>query len=978
MRNLYYLTALFLLNTTVHAQWSTVWSEDFSAAVLNDPVANPVPITSAEYDFWQSGGPASINSGQLRVDTQSSGNNRGVAIALTGMDSGNYRLSFDIVSMYANCTFQVSLFDGTSDGGAANTYKLDLLSGNSAPLVHEGSISPLTSQTYVQADAGPGKEITFTFDGTGEIVLVMDMPASAGFTQRAIVDNLILETDGIAVPIAPVFAMDTIYRASAFVGEDYANSIAFTAYHENGEALTYTKLSNPSWLIVDADGSLSGTPTAGDIGENTFSVQVTSAGGTDTATLSLYVVEAPQPTVRPNILYILADDLGYMDVSAHNHPDLEFETPNIDSIFDSGVLFTAGFVSNSVCAPSRAGLMTGRYGSRFGYESNFSTTIAGGAGSTIGLDANQDTIASVLKAVGYRTFCVGKWHLGENETLFHPNVRGFDEFFGIIGGSRNYVKTTGLSDEKVLKNNYTVVAEPSDMYLTDFFTDQALTYITDEATSNPDQPWFLYMSYTAPHGPMDAREEDVLRVPLAGLFGGNYSRSIPTNILRMDGIVQTGSTANNDELRRIYGAMVLSMDDNIGRLMHRLGELGIADKTLVVFHSDNGGPGKGSNWSLNRTLRGTKGSLWEGGIRVPFAIQWPGTIPSGQVIGYDVPVSAIDMLPTFAAISSADQIMDIRTDGANLMPLLRGRVSTLGDRQLFWRRGTTLQIAIRSGDWKYYKNRNTGDEYLFDHSAGSGEYSGNQAVSNPSKLAELQAEYADLEAAMPYPHWNADGELLAITSYDLEDAVAGTPYTMPLTCSLPSGASPPVWSIIDGKPGWLSIHPTTGELTGTPAAGDSKFNLITLQIESDGNTSAYQVPLLVQGGFDPENVDRDMLPDSWEVAKFGNLTTTAGAPNENQDGDANSDYDEYLFGTNPTDPSSFLKPLLQVAPGSLTVSVDGIAGRRYLLQGSSTMANGEWFYSDSIEWLESDGPISLQADYPDGTKRFFARVVTAE
>ena len=568
-------------------------------------------------------------------------------------------------------------------------------------------------------------------------------------------------TEVYAADEPPVFGLDPIHKTSAFVGLAYSNSIRLSAYDPDGDALSYSMDSGPDWLSVGNDGSLSGTPSVDDVGIEEVTVRVEDIDGFDTAILSIPVLPAPVSTGRPNVLYILADDLGYSDISAQGWADLEFETPSIDAIFHEGMYFRAGFVSNSVCAPSRAGLMTGRMGSRFGFESNFGNAIAGGVGSTIGLDPNQKTLADVLKVAGYKTFCVGKWHLGENASLFHPNVRGFDEFFGLIGGSRNYTYLENPASDKEIRNNQQVVVEPPDLYVTDFFTDKALDYIEEQTQNNPDQPWFMYMSYTAPHGPMDAKEIDISRVPLAAHYGSDYTKDVPVREVLKDGSVSTYKLRDNDALRRIYGAMVLNMDDNVGRLLHKLGELGIAENTLVIFHSDNGGPLRGANWSFNKGLRGAKGNLWEGGVRVPFAFQWPGVIPAGQVGGMDLAVSSLDLMPTFAAISGADQLQQIHTDGMNLMPLLRGRISTLPERQLFWRRGSTQQISTRSDGWKYYKNRNTGDEYVFDHRTTAGEYGGNQVITNPDKLSELQAEYAAFEASIPDPHWNADGELLA-------------------------------------------------------------------------------------------------------------------------------------------------------------------------------------------------------------------------
>jgi arylsulfatase A-like enzyme len=968
-----------------------VWEESFDVDPLTDPPDNPVTITDANDDTWLEA-IAVWNSGLLRHLSGGAGQNRGVAIVLNpanhpGMAAGDYTFTFDIVSMYSNCTMGVSIYDGTRDAGTnpANTYRLDLLSANGAPLVHEtvggtGDLTTLTNVTYVLADAGTGRTIEFPWDGTGDVVLVFDMPLSAEFQQQAELDNMSL---GAFLPeptnSAPAFAVDPILKSAAFADTLYSNSIAFTASDADGDTLVYSMANGPGWLSVDPDGTLHGIPSSSDLGDNSFTVRVDTPGGFDTAAMSVPVVPPAAACIRkPNILYILADDLGYLDISAHEYfdnpekQDLEFRTPNIDTIFKGGIRFKAALMSNSVCAPSRAGILTGRSGSRFGFEANIPHDYASLPGSTIGLHTNEVTMADMLQSVGYKTYCVGKWHLGDNTDLFHPNVRGFDEFYGIIGGSRNYVKTTGLSADKVIMSNDVVVAEPADMYITDFFTDQALEYIEEQSVSQPDQPWFMYMSYTAPHGPMDAREADVARVPRVSHFGSEYTKDVPVKLLGTNGTVSAYTTRDNDELRQVYGAMVLSMDDNVGRLLNRLGTLGIADNTLVVFHSDNGGPQQGSNWSLNKPLRGTKGSLWEGGIRVPFAMQWPGVIPAGQVGGFDTPISSLDMMPTFAAVSGADQLREIRTDGINLMPLLQGRVTSLPPRQLYWRRGTGSKVAIRSGDYKYYENRTTGDEYLFDLENSASEWWEGLINSQPGIAAGLAAEYAEYEAGIPDPHWSGDGELLAVTTYDLDEAVTNQPYAMPLTHS-PAGQSV-TWSISAGKPDWLSINPATGELSGTPSPGDAKHNLITLQIDTGSATSTYRVPLPVIGGHDPDDTDADGLADAWELDQFGDLVTSGGGPADDFDSDGDIDLDEFINGTSATDPLSTFTVPFAVTGNTFAVSFSSLTNRSYVLHTTTNLAAGPWNYADSTENLQGNGTAVLRADLCEDPDTLFGRI----
>ncbi|RCL33891.1 MAG: hypothetical protein DBX01_05100 [Puniceicoccaceae bacterium] len=427
------------------------------------------------------------------------------------------------------------------------------------------------------------------------------------------------------------------------------------------------------------------------------------------------------PSSKPNILFILVDDMGYADISVLGQK--KYRTPHIDAIFHGGTYFTNGYVTNSVCAPSRAGLITGRLGSYFGFEANLPES-SHLPDSTIGLDPEQKTIADVLKPVGYKSICIGKWHLGYNDDLFHPNNRGFDEFFGLLGGSRSYYKID-YDRGNSLQYNGSFIDEPDDMYITDYLTDKAVALIKHQVKLTPEQPFFMYMSYTAPHVPMHAKESDLERVAHI-----------------------------EKELRRTYAAMVLCVDDNVGRLQACLDELGISDNTLIVFLSDNGGPIANGSW--NGQLRGNKGSLWEGGIRVPFALKWPGVIPAKKM--NHTFVSSVDLLPTFAAVSGADQFGPVATDGMNLMPLLQGEAGEYRDRAFFWRRGDMKNVAVRYRNYKYIMNRRTNEEYLFDLRKDISERD-NMAVFMPDYTDALRTIQAKWEASVPDPGFSSDWEV---------------------------------------------------------------------------------------------------------------------------------------------------------------------------------------------------------------------------
>lgn len=370
---------------------------------------------------------------------------------------------------------------------------------------------------------------------------------------------------------------------------------------------------------------------------------------------------------RPNLLIILSDDQGHGDVGAYGCRD--FATPNIDTIAQHGVRCTAGYTTAPQCAPSRCGLITGRYQQRFGYE--FNNDLPGA-----GLPLGEKTLADRLRSNGYVTGAIGKWHLGSTEP-FHPMNRGFSEFFGFLGGGHAYMppvqRPSGQRERSALMRNRSPVQHTK--YLTDQFGEEAVSFIERHAS----QPWFLYLAFNAPHSPLQATDAYLARVA---------------------SIV--------DKTRRTYAAMVTAMDDNVGRVLDCLRATGQESRTLIVFLSDNGGPlGKAWNGSSNAPFSGQKGDTLEGGIRVPFLIQWKGVLPEGK--SFDQPVISVDLAPTMLAAARIGDAATNAFDGVNLLPALKGELP-LQPRILYWRfnfppgRPTLYKSAIRAGNWKYVKN----------------------------------------------------------------------------------------------------------------------------------------------------------------------------------------------------------------------------------------------------------------------------------
>ena len=458
---------------------------------------------------------------------------------------------------------------------------------------------------------------------------------------------------------------------------------------------------------------------------------------------------AAEPAARPNVIVIVADDLGYGELGSYGGKDVP--TPQIDSLGRHGVRFTHGYVTAPFCAASRAALLSGRYQTRFGFE--FNPIGAANADPDIGLPLGEMLLPEALRRAGYATALVGKWHLG-GAAKFHPQRRGFDEVFGFLheghyyapppwdghvtwlrrgalpdGGRGRWTSPDGRitwsthlnnfepdydADNPIIRNSQPVDERAN---LTDAFTREAESFISRHAT----QPFFLYLAYNAVHSPIQATDAYVQRFA-----------HIP------------------DLHRRLFAAMLAHLDDSVGRVLARVRAEGLEERTLIVFVSDNGGPTRELT-SSNAPLRGEKGTLLEGGIRVPFLVQWKGRIPAGRVD--DRLVSTLEIFPTALAAAGAKRPDNL--DGVDLLPRLAdGADAGPIRREHYWRVGP--QAAYRAGAWKLHRGRNDRTWQLFDVASDPGE-ARDRAAELPAKVAELEAAWRALDAHMVEPLWQPGG-----------------------------------------------------------------------------------------------------------------------------------------------------------------------------------------------------------------------------
>ncbi len=449
----------------------------------------------------------------------------------------------------------------------------------------------------------------------------------------------------------------------------------------------------------------------------------------------------------PNIVLLLADDLGYGELGCQGNQ--EIPTPHIDSIAKNGARFTQGYVTAAFCSASRAGLLTGRYQTRFGYE--FNPTGRHNEDPEAGLPLSEKTLADVLVDAGYITGIFGKWHLGGTAN-YNPIRRGFDEFYGFLHEGHYFVPppykgvTTWLrrktlpgggsgrwtsSDQKLIYSTHMGNTEPDydadnpilragqpveePVYLTDAITRESISFID----RNADVPFFLYVPYNAVHSPLQGADAYMKKF--------NHIKDIQ---------------------RRIFAAMLANMDDSVGAILEKLRSKNLEENTVIFFLSDNGGPTRELT-SSNAPLRDGKGTVYEGGLRVPFLMQWKGKIPQKQT--YKNPVISLDLFATSIALAKAQLKRPL--DGVNLIPYLTNQNQGVPHQTLYWRLGN--RRAIRHGDWKLLSNPKSGEKQTWELYHLTDDISEQKDLSSrhTDKVDELQSKWNQLNSKMISPIW---------------------------------------------------------------------------------------------------------------------------------------------------------------------------------------------------------------------------------
>ena len=433
------------------------------------------------------------------------------------------------------------------------------------------------------------------------------------------------------------------------------------------------------------------------------------AGALGTAALAAGVpARAHNPAKKPNILYIMADDMGYADLSCYGRR--EYRTPVLDHLASQGMMFTHAYANSAVCTATRVALITGRYQYRLpiGLQEPL-------GGQDVGMPPEQPSLPSQLKKAGYATSLIGKWHLG-SLPKYGPQQSGYDEFWGLRGGGIDYFRH-GFNGNHDLWDGPTQVHETG--YVTDLMADRTIR--TLEKRKADGKPFFISLHFTAPHWPWEANDEE----------GRAESDRIaaskkPNAYMHYDG----GTLAT-------YAKIMKSLDDNVGRVLAKLTELGLDRDTIVVFTSDDGGERFSDNWPFT----GIKTELLEGGLRIPAIVRWPGVVEAGSTS--TTPIMSMDWLPTFLAAAGSKPDASAAPDGVDITPALLGRA--LPDRTLYWRFGSKSQRAIRRGNSKYLKIND--EEFLFDVVADPMER-GNLKDRRPEEFATLKAAWEAWDKTM--------------------------------------------------------------------------------------------------------------------------------------------------------------------------------------------------------------------------------------
>ncbi|WP_139957386.1 sulfatase family protein [Flavicella sediminum] len=431
---------------------------------------------------------------------------------------------------------------------------------------------------------------------------------------------------------------------------------------------------------------------------------------------------------RPNILVILCDDLGYADVGFNGSPDII--TPEMDKLAKNGVVFTSAYVAHSFCGPSRAALMTGRYPHQVGTPFNLHSNSSENDADNMGVPVKEMFMSEVLQKAGYYTSALGKWHLGA-APKFHPNKRGFDNFYGFLGGGHNYFPSVYQkqyanqvkSGVKVirdyiqpLEHNNKEIKETE--YITDALSREAVNDI--HTACKKKKPFFMYLAYNAPHVPLEAKKEDM---------------EVFSHI--------------QDKNRRTYAGMVYAVDRGVGKIVAALKETKQLDNTVIIFLSDNGGNfDHGAN---NDPLKGTKGDSWEGGYRVPMFVHWPSKIKGGKQ--FDYPVSALDFYPTFVALANTKVPENKVLAGKNIMDAVLANTDVHKDEMLYslrYRHGFS-EVGARKGDWKVTRMGNE-PWLLFNITKDKGEKQ-NLGGRYPERLKAMVKETENWTKTFIHPLW---------------------------------------------------------------------------------------------------------------------------------------------------------------------------------------------------------------------------------